>query len=107
MEHEFIIPPVEQDPNRGERGLTPSSCVPSRSVFSFGENVGWFRSYLWRPCLAFTPDGKLLAFGRIDNTIKLVKVATGQEVRTFTGHGYGVSGRVNTVAFSPDGGAGL
>jgi len=48
---------------------------------------------------AFSPDGKRLATGSYDHTVKLWDVATGQELFTFKGH----TGNVNTVAFSPDG----
>ena len=44
-------------------------------------------------------DGKTLASGSGDKTIKLWDVATGTEIRTLTGH----TGGVNSVAFSPDG----
>src|SRR5262245_46494376 len=35
--------------------------------------------------IAFSPDGKLLATGSWDNTIKLWVMASGSEVRTFSG----------------------
>jgi parallel beta-helix repeat protein len=53
----------------------------------------------WVFSVAFSPDGRLLASGSADYTIKLWEVATGREVRTLTGH----TGFVLSVAFSPDG----
>ncbi|MEQ8667861.1 MAG: protein kinase [Pirellulales bacterium] len=49
--------------------------------------------------VAFSPDGRRLASGGDDNTIKLWDVETGEEVSTLTGHAKGV----RSVAFSPDG----
>lgn len=49
--------------------------------------------------LTFSPDGKLLATGSDDMTVKTWKVETGEEVATMTGHADGVT----SVAFSPDG----
>jgi len=49
--------------------------------------------------VAFSPDGRLLASGSSDKTIKLWDVATGSEVRTLKGHTH----YVLSVAFSPDG----
>jgi WD40 repeat protein len=49
--------------------------------------------------VAFSPDGRLLASGSGDKTIKLWDVATGSLVRTLSGH----TSWVNSVAFSPDG----
>jgi WD40 repeat protein len=51
-------------------------------------------------CVAFDPDGKLLAGGgREDNFVTLWDVATGEKMRSLAGH----TGEVNYVAFSPDG----
>jgi len=49
--------------------------------------------------VAFSPDGRLVASGSYDHTVKLWDVATGLELRTLLGH----SAEVRSVAFSPDG----
>ncbi|MCP4398358.1 MAG: hypothetical protein GY801_13810 [bacterium] len=49
--------------------------------------------------VAFSPDGRMLASGSADHTIKLWEVQTGQELRTLAGH----DDIVESVAFSPDG----
>lgn len=48
--------------------------------------------------VAFSPDGKTLASGGLDNAAKLWDVSTGAELRTLNGH----SDWVNSVTFSPD-----
>jgi len=49
--------------------------------------------------VSYSPDGKTLASGSYDKTVKLWDAATGKELATLKGH----SGPVQSVAFSPDG----
>jgi WD40 repeat protein len=49
--------------------------------------------------VAFSPDGKTLASGSWDDTIKLWEVSSGQEIRALLGH----DSYVTSVTFSPDG----
>src|SRR5438132_4010712 len=52
----------------------------------------------WVRSVAFSPDGKILASGSIDNTVKLWELKTGREIRSLVGH----TGDVSSVAFSSD-----
>jgi WD40 repeat protein len=49
--------------------------------------------------VAFSPDGKTIASGSYDKTVKLWDAQTRQELATLKGHAY----MVLSVAFSPDG----
>lgn len=50
-------------------------------------------------CLAFSPNGKTLASGSKDETIKIWDLPSGEERTTLSGH----KGMVVSLAFSPDG----
>ncbi|MHC5915138.1 MAG: WD40 domain-containing protein [Nostoc sp.] len=49
--------------------------------------------------VAYSPDGRIIASGSKDSTIKLWDVSTGREIYTLKGH----FDSVNSVVFSPDG----
>ncbi|MDW7973025.1 MAG: caspase family protein [Thermodesulfovibrio sp.] len=49
--------------------------------------------------IAFSPDGRYIASGSHDTTIKLWEVSSGKKMKTFKGH----SSWITSVAFSPDG----
>ncbi|WJW70100.1 serine/threonine protein kinase (plasmid) [Candidatus Chlorohelix allophototropha] len=53
----------------------------------------------WVESVAYSPDGKTLASGSLDNSIKLWDAVTGKELRTLSGH----TSAVESVAYSPDG----
>ena len=53
----------------------------------------------WVSSVAFSPDGRTLASGSADNTVKLWDVASGRELRNLVGH----TKLVSSVTFSPDG----
>lgn len=50
-------------------------------------------------CLAFSPNGKFIATGSHDNTVKLWDYKSGKEIRSFSQH----TGFIRNISFSSDG----
>ncbi|HEC84135.1 MAG: hypothetical protein DRR08_30070 [Candidatus Parabeggiatoa sp. nov. 2] len=77
------------------RAVTVVQSLPSKVLQSWqGHGNG-----VCLGCLAFSPDGKILASASFDGTIKLWVVGTGKLLRRLTGH----QDTVHAIAFSPDG----
>ena len=70
--------------------------VATRSV-----RTNWVSETEWRPDVpaAFSPNGRILAMGCADDTVRLWDAFTGQLLGICAGHKQGIS----SVAFSPDG----
>jgi hypothetical protein len=77
--------------DRREEGSPVPDCGPEQTVLA-GHSDAAFG-------LAFSPDGRTLATGSMDCTVKLWDMATGRERTTLGGH----ENRVDTLAYSPDG----
>jgi len=75
----------------GERTYDPVS-----SDFVFRYTLSGHSSLLG--CMAWSPNGRMLASGSLDKSIKIWNVQTGQELQTLVGH----SESVYSVAWAPD-----
>ncbi len=98
------------DGTRLESGFESFSDSTSNFIFymdlwdtASGQHLRTWNAY-YLSLAAFSPDSKLLAWGTSavywkDNNVIVTDAASGQVLHTLKGH----DGRVNSVAFSPDG----
>ena len=91
--------PSRQTPQaeRTKQFSTPETIKPSQGPYELKETITGHSDKV--DSVAFSPDGKMLASGSWDETVKVWDVQTGALKLTITGH----CNVVDSVAFSPDG----
>jgi WD40 repeat protein len=89
-----------QQPFPSASATTPAPTPVHLGRVSDGSLVRTLTGHIYSvTSVSFSPNGRLLASGSNDNTIKLWRAADGSLMRTLTGH----TDWVNSVSFSPDG----
>jgi WD40 repeat protein/serine/threonine protein kinase len=82
--------------------MLAAGCTPAVSVFSAAtyQLLAVLEGHKTQVLgIAFSPDGRTLATGSVDHTVKLWNIEAGREVATLRGH----QGPVSCVTFSHDG----
>jgi WD40 repeat protein len=90
---DFVSPSIKEELDENQYNF------PNEVLYTLEGHHDWVNS------IAFSPNGKLLASGSEDNTIKLWEVKTGATLRTLKKRWWrkGHDAPVRSVAFSPDG----
>src|SRR5262249_36356161 len=93
----IILMLMSGQPPRPEEPAAQADALPAGAVARLGTSR--FLNFGRVFSVAFSPDGKMLAAGSWDGTVRLWEAATGKELHLF--HDQKTS--VRAVAFSPDG----
>jgi hypothetical protein len=96
---QHTTPPPNTGPGQHSRPSsdTAAAPVPGLAHTLTGHGGGWLNRLV--TSVAFSPDGRLLASGGGDKTVRLWDPATGEHQRALVGH----TSQVQALAFSPDG----
>ncbi len=92
--------PQKLEAQQQKQWETQKQHQPTKKHYqSFTELIGHSKMFAGVRSVAISPDGKIIASGSEDYTIKLWNLETKREIRTLSGHSH----FVRAVAFSPDG----
>ncbi|MDF0556731.1 tetratricopeptide repeat protein [Kamptonema sp. UHCC 0994] len=85
---------IKLNPNYNQ--ISNQSCIPMLSLNHSGVVAGV-------QAVAISPDGKIIASGSDDSTIKLWDIKTGKELKTFSHPSSLTNNSIQSIAFNPNG----
>ncbi len=91
LDRKVILWEVSSGKVRGQVGMLPNSA-PTEMEMRHGIQAP-------NACLTFSPDGRYVAVGCADETIRIFEVLTGRELPPLIGH----RGPIRALCFTPDG----